>query len=440
MSEASAAATQPAARPNVVVGVAGGIAAYKACHLVRLFTESGHNVRVVPTEAACNFVGPATFEALSGNPVSVSVFEAVDEVRHVHVGQHADLVVIAPATADLLARLAAGRADDLLTATCLVATCPVVVAPAMHTEMWNNPATQDNVATLRRRGVVVLEPAHGRLTGKDTGPGRLLDPEQIFALAEYVRAGGTLTRDLEGLEVLITAGGTREAIDPVRFIGNQSSGKQGFALGEVAAQRGAHVTVIAGATAELPTPAGAEVVRIRSARDLQAAVAAHAPTADVIVMAAAVADYRPATLAESKLKKGQSDDALSQVALVENPDILRGLVAGRAAQAAGDSAGAGEELPAVRADATIVGFAAETGDAHASAEEYGRQKLARKGCDLLMCNEVGDGVVFGQATNQGWLLSRTGEDEVVPLASKYVVAGRILDAAVRLRGAAASHG
>ena len=233
---------------RIVVGVSGGIAAYKACHLVRDLKEAGDDVRVVPTPSALNFVGAATFEALSGYPVSSTVFDAVDEVQHVRVGQEADAVVIAPATADVMARLVAGRADDLLTATVLVATCPVIVVPAMHTEMWWNAATQANVATLRERGVIVLEPAHGRLTGKDTGPGRLPEPDQIAELVRAVLDGADLTPDWAGRKVLITAGGTQENLDPVRFLGNRSSGRQGFALAEIAAHRGAEVTIVAGDT------------------------------------------------------------------------------------------------------------------------------------------------------------------------------------------------
>lgn len=400
---------------NVVVGVAGGIAAYKACHLIRAFTETGERVRVVPTPNALEFVGAATFEALSGNPVDTGVFTRVDEVQHVRVGQEADLIVIAPATADLIARIAAGRADDLLTSTILVATCPVVVAPAMHTEMWLNPATQANVATLRERGITVLEPAHGRLTGKDTGPGRMLEPEQIAELARTVVALGPLGRSLEGTRVLISAGGTQENIDPVRYIGNRSSGKQGFALAEVAAHRGAKVTIVAGDTADLPTPAGAEIVRVRSTREMQEAMETRAADADVIIMAAAVADYRPEQEATSKLKKGQADDALSTIRLTENPDILQGLVAKRDAEG-------GNQL--------IVGFAAETDNPL----EYGRAKLERKGADLLMVNSVAGGKVFGEARNSGWILGADGAEVEVEDGSKQVVAARILDeVAPRLR-------
>ncbi|UIZ93229.1 bifunctional phosphopantothenoylcysteine decarboxylase/phosphopantothenate--cysteine ligase CoaBC [Corynebacterium sp. CNCTC7651] len=400
---------------SVVVGVSGGIAAYKACHVVRDFKEQGCDVRVVPTPNALEFVGAATFEALSGNPVDTGVFTRVDEVQHVRVGQEADLVVIAPATADVMARIAAGRADDLLTATVLVATCPVVVAPAMHTEMWNNPATQANVATLRSRGITVLEPAHGRLTGKDSGPGRMLEPAQIADLARTVAETGAFGRGLEGKRVLISAGGTQENIDPVRYIGNRSSGRQGFALGEVAAQRGAKVTIVAGAVDELETPAGAEIVRVRSAREMQDAMLERVGDADVVIMAAAVADYRPEHEADSKLKKGIADDDLSTVRLVENPDILKSIV---------------EKRDAGETDAVIVGFAAETD----KPLEYGRAKLERKGADLLMVNSVAGGKVFGEARNQGWILGADGSTVEVEDGSKQVVAVRILDAVEALGG------
>ncbi|WP_096456071.1 bifunctional phosphopantothenoylcysteine decarboxylase/phosphopantothenate--cysteine ligase CoaBC [Corynebacterium suranareeae] len=409
---------------NVVVGVAGGIAAYKACHIVRAFKEAGDNVRVVPTESALKFVGQATFEALSGNPVSTTVFDAVDSVQHVKVGQDADLIVIAPATADLMARVAAGRGDDLLAATLLVATCPVVVAPAMHTEMWFNPATVENVEKLRRRGITVIEPAHGRLTGKDTGPGRLPDPEQIVDLANAVHAGARLPRDLEGKKVLITAGGTHEHIDPVRFIGNSSSGRQGFALGEIAAQRGADVTIVAGSTAQLSTPAGAEIVSVVSTQEMFDAVQERASDSDFIVMAAAVADFTPASQATSKLKKGSDsdEDALSTIKLVENPDILATTVHRR---------NSGE----LANNPIIVGFAAETGDQDTSALEYAQKKLVKKGCDLLMCNEVGKGKVFGQRHNEGWILDANGGVVEVEHGNKIEVAAQIWDAAVAFRKA-----
>lgn len=405
---------------RILVGVGGGIAAYKACALIRTFTKAGHGVHVVPTESALRFVGAATFEALSGNPVSTTVFENVDEVQHVRLGQEADLVVIAPATADLMARLAHGRSDDLLTASCLVATCPVVLAPAMHTEMWAHPATRENVETLRRRGTVVLDPAHGRLTGPDSGPGRLPEPEHIasLALAAHDRFG-IFRRSLAGRRILITAGGTHEPLDPVRFLGNASSGRQGFALADVAVQRGARVELVAGFTDELDEPSGAHITRIKTARDMQQAVAELAPSSDAVIMSAAVADFRPASAADAKLKKGGDAD-LATLALTENPDILRGLVEARRTG----------ELPE---ELLIAGFAAETGDAEHTPLDLARVKLARKGCDLLMCNAVGDGLVFGQDSSSGWLLTpgeQPGAEEIteVPAASKLVVASHILDA------------
>lgn len=408
--------TDQAKQPsNIVVGVCGGIAAYKACHLIRNFTEAGDNVRVVPTQAALNFVGAATFEALSGNPVSTTVFDAVDEVQHVRVGQEADALVIAPATADAIARLVAGRADDLLMATALVATCPVIVVPAMHTEMWLNPATQDNVATLRRRDITVMEPAHGRLTGKDTGPGRLPDAEQIAELVRTELAGYRSQHDWVGKKVVISAGGTQEDMDPVRYIGNRSSGRQGFALAEIASQRGAEVVLVAGNTEQLPTPSGARVRNIGSTVELETAMQEEAADADIVIMAAAVSDYRPAKAATSKMKKGQADEELSRIELVENPDILRGLVDAR-------------EAGKLKDDVVIVGFAAETGDENGDALDYAKQKFVRKGCDVLMANEVGKGKVFGQKSNEGWILRKDVEPQVVESGSKQVVAAQILAA------------
>lgn len=402
-------------RRRILIGVAGGIAAYKACHLIRDFTEHGDDVRVIPTEAALNFVGAATFEALSGHPVSTTVFDAVDEVQHVSLGQQADAIVIAPATADLIARLAGGRADDLLSASVLVATCPVIIAPAMHTEMWLHPATQDNVATLRRRGVTVMEPAHGRLTGTDTGAGRLPDPEQIAEFARTIIAGHRVDHDWQGRKVVISAGGTQENLDPVRYLGNRSSGRQGFALAEIAAQRGADVTIVAGNTEALPVPSGAAVVRVTSTRDMQEAMNAESADADIVIMAAAVADYRPASVAESKMKKGSADADLAHLELVENPDILKGLVERR-------------DSGTLNPDAIIVGFAAETGDETTTVLEYARRKFAKKGCDVLMANEVGEGKVFGQPTSAGWILRRDAEPVVVEPGSKQVVAAQILEA------------
>jgi phosphopantothenoylcysteine decarboxylase/phosphopantothenate--cysteine ligase len=404
-------------RKRVVVGVAGGIAAYKACSVVRQLAEAGHSVRVVPTESALRFVGAATFEALSGQPVRTGVFEDVNEVPHVRIGQEADLVVVAPATADLLARAVAGRGDDLLTATLLTARCPVLFAPAMHTEMWFHPATVDNVATLRRRGAVVLEPASGRLTGADSGAGRLPEPEEITTFAELLLdRSDALPHDLAGVKMLVTAGGTREPIDPVRFIGNRSSGKQGYAMARVAAQRGADVTLIAGNTAGLVDPAGVEVVHIGSANQLKDAVSKHAPDAHVLVMAAAVADFRPTHTATSKIKKSADPSAdAPTIGLTRTDDVLAGTVRART----------DGQLPNMRA---IVGFAAETGDANGDVLFYARAKLKRKGCDLLIVNAVGEGRAFEVDNNDGWLLAADGTEVALEHGSKTLMASRIVDA------------
>ena len=403
-------------RKRIVVGVSGGIAAYKACTVVRQLAEAGHEVRVIPTESALRFVGAATFEALTGQPVHTGVFQDVPEVPHVRIGQEADLVVVAPATADLLARAVHGRADDLLTATLLTARCPVLFAPAMHTEMWLHPATVDNVATLRRRGAVVLEPASGRLTGADSGTGRLPEAEEITTLAHLLlERHDALPYDLAGRKLLVTAGGTREPIDPVRFVGNRSSGKQGYALARVAAQRGADVTLIAGHTAGLIDPAGVDVMHVSSAQQLADAVSKHAPDADVLVMAAAVADFRPARVAAAKIKKGLDDPPTIQ--LVRNDDVLAGAVRAR-------SHG---ELPNMRA---IVGFAAETGDANGDVLFHAREKLRRKGCDLLVVNAVGEGRAFEVDSNDGWLLASDGTESALQHGSKTLMASRIVDAIV----------
>jgi phosphopantothenoylcysteine decarboxylase/phosphopantothenate--cysteine ligase len=402
---------------RIVVGVSGGIAAYKACTVVRQLAEAGHCVQVVPTESALRFVGAATFEALSGQPVHTGVFDDVPHVPHVAIGQQADLVVVAPATADLLARAVAGRADDLLTATLLTARCPVLFAPAMHTEMWQHPATVANVATLRDRGAVVLEPASGRLTGADTGPGRLPEAEEINTFASLLlERADALPYDMAGHKVLVTAGGTREPIDPVRFIGNRSSGKQGYAVARVAAQRGAEVTLIAAHTAGLIDPAGVHVVRVSSAPQLQDAVTKHAPEAQVLVMAAAVADFRPARMAQSKIKKGPGeDDRPPTIDLVRNDDVLAGAVRAR------DDG----QLPNL---AAIVGFAAETGDENGDVLFHARAKLQRKGCDLLVVNAVGDGRAFEVDHNDGWLLAADGTESALEPGSKTLMASRIVDA------------
>jgi phosphopantothenoylcysteine decarboxylase / phosphopantothenate---cysteine ligase len=395
---------------EIVLGVSGGIASYKAAELLRLFTESGHSVRVVPTESSLNFVGAATWEALSGKPVQVGVFEHVDDVAHVRIGRSADLVLVAPATANVLAKAAHGLADDLLTTTLLTATCPVVFAPAMHTEMWENAATRANVATLRERGHVVLEPAVGRLTGADTGKGRLPDPADIFRAALNVLEGRA--HDLVGRHVVVSAGGTREFLDPVRFLGNRSSGRQGWALAEAAVARGARVTVVA-ANVELPPPAGVDVVRVVSTEELRQQVHLAVADADAVVMAAAPADFRPSAFVDAKIKK-TPDGVAPEIHLVENPDILVELVAARTSR-----------LP------VIVGFAAETGDASATVIEHARAKLARKGCDLLVVNDVSDGKVFGRDDTEAVILSADGTVVPVSLGSKGVLAHAIWDVVVQ---------
>ena len=400
---------------RVVLGVGGGIAAYKAASLLRLFTESGHDVTVIPTDAATRFVGTATWEALSGHPVSNSVWDDVDKVNHVRLGHEADLVVVAPATADVLARAAAGLANDLLTGTLLMARGPVVMAPAMHTEMWQHAATRANVGTLRSRGVTVLEPASGRLTGSDSGPGRLPEPADIFAAALAVAAPSGGGGSLQGKRVTISAGGTREALDPVRFLGNRSSGKQGMALAEAALAQGARVTLVL-AHAEVAPPAGCDVVRVESALQLRDAVLGALPTTDVLVMAAAVADFRPAEVTATKIKK--NDDGTDPViTLVRNPDVLREAVLARDAGA----------LPLV-----IAGFAAETGDAAADPLTHARAKLARKGCDFLVLNVVGSDRVFGKDTNEVTILDADGGESPAVQGSKRVVADAVIAHAARL--------
>ncbi|MDC2948481.1 bifunctional phosphopantothenoylcysteine decarboxylase/phosphopantothenate--cysteine ligase CoaBC [Streptomyces heilongjiangensis] len=394
-------------KPKVVLGVSGGIAAYKACELLRRLTESGHDVRVVPTDSALHFVGAATWSALSGNPVSTEVWESVHEVPHVRIGQAADLVVVAPATADMLAKAAHGLADDLLTNTLLTARCPVVFAPAMHTEMWEHPATQENVATLRRRGALVIDPAVGRLTGADTGKGRLPDPAEIFEVCRRVLARGTAGPDLAGRHVVVSAGGTREPLDPVRFLGNRSSGKQGYALARTAAARGARVTLIEANTG-LPDPAGVDVVRVGTAVQLREALLKAAPDADVVVMAAAVADFRPETYATGKIKKKDGQDP-EPIVLVRNPDILAEMAADRP-----------------RPEQLVVGFAAETDDVLAN----GRAKLARKGCDLLVVNEVGERKTFGSEENEAVVLGADGSETAVPYGPKEALADTVWDLVV----------
>jgi phosphopantothenoylcysteine decarboxylase/phosphopantothenate--cysteine ligase len=391
--------------------------------LLRLFSEAGHNVTVIPTEASTRFVGTATWEALSGNPVSNSVFDDVHQVNHVRLGHEADLVVVAPATADLLAKAATGQAGDLLTNTLLMARGPVLFAPAMHTEMWQHAATQSNVETLRSRGVAVLEPATGRLTGADSGPGRLPEPEAIFDAAMALVQGQTdFQLPLAGRTVTISAGGTREPLDPVRFLGNRSSGKQGVALAVAARNAGATVRLLA-AHMEVPPPAGVEVVPVETALQLREAALAAAADSDVFIMSAAVADFRPAEVSDTKIKKRDDrDDPV--ITLVRNPDILHELVELRngALSNSALSNSAGSE----RQQQLIVGFAAETGDSHGDVLAYAEAKLQRKGCDLLVVNHVGSDKVFGQDTNSVVILARSGSEPQEAAGTKAEVSTAII--------------
>lgn len=406
---------------NIVLGVTGGIAAYKVVQLARTLVEDGHDVHVVPTAEALRFVGKPTWEAISRNPVTTSVHDDVPEVRHVGLGQRADLIVVAPATANTLARMSAGLADDLLGTTLLATRAPVLVAPAMHTEMWRHPATQANVATLRARGIHVLDPDSGRLAGTDTGQGRLPEPAAIAAAALALVGEGAAhdgATDLAGVRAVVSAGGTREPLDPVRFLGNRSSGRQGLAVADALAARGADVTLVAAHVEiplEGPSRAGApqhRVVHVSSALDLERAMAELAPESDVVVMAAAVADYRPATAGDTKLKKTGAD---LTVTLVENPDVLAGLVARR------------------RPGQIVVGFAAETGDASQDAAAHGRAKAVRKGADLLAVNVVGERAGFGDVPNAVVVLDAAGEEVGRAEGSKTDVARGLVDLIVGRR-------
>ncbi|HWU47453.1 MAG TPA: bifunctional phosphopantothenoylcysteine decarboxylase/phosphopantothenate--cysteine ligase CoaBC [Humibacter sp.] len=396
---------------RVVVGIAGGIAAYKAVAVVRGFVKQGHDVHVVATEAALRFVGRPTLEAISRNPVDTDLYEGVAQVRHVAIGQSADLIVIAPATANTIAKLAAGLADDLLGNTVLASTAPLVIAPAMHTEMWQNAATVANIATLRERGVTIVGPASGALTGTDEGVGRMEEPETIVesALAALRRAQGRngAAGDLAGRRIVVTAGGTREPLDPVRFLGNRSSGRQGVALATAARDRGAAVTLIA-AHLEVPAPAGMTVVPVATALELQHAVEDASAAADLVIMAAAVADYRPVAVRDAKIKKDETGDNLT-LELVQNPDILASLAAHP------------------RPGLTIVGFAAETEQDRDRLLRIGREKLLRKGCDYLVVNAVGWRQGFATESNEVVVLDRTGTIVLEASGTKLSVADRILD-------------
>ena len=462
---------------RIIVGIGGGIAAYKAAMLLRLFAKNGDEVIAMPTPNATKFVGVPTLEALSGNPVSTDVFDRVPEVNHVRQAEQADAVVIAPATADLLARLAAGRADDLLSSTVLTTHAPVILAPAMHTQMWEHPATQANVQTLRSWGYHVIEPAIGRLTGPDSGPGRMPEPEDIFAVAldviarfpkgqvhpvytpgyapteplytgteqermaaaraatltsallgqvdagqdepsQATGASESLRGPLTGRLVVITAGGTREALDPVRFLGNRSTGKQGVALAEAARDLGATVHLI-GANLEVPAPEGVQVTRVVSALELREATLEASAAADVLIMSAAVADFRPAEFAEFKIKKSADSEDAPVIQLVRNPDILREVVVRRQqAREAGEST-LGPKL--------IVGFAAETGSAEKTPLELGREKLQRKGTDFLAVNTVGVNRGFGTDDNTITLLSTLIDEAPVFSGSKKELSVRLLE-------------
>ena len=402
---------------RIVLGVSGGIAAYKACELLRRLQSVGHEVTVVPTAAALEFVGVSTWAALSGRPVHTSVFDDVHLVPHVKIGQEVDLVFVAPASADLLARAATGRADDLLTNVLLTAHCPVIFAPAMHTEMWLHPATQANVSTLRSRGAVVVRPDVGRLTGPDAGVGRLPDPAELFAVAVAVLADPDIAvraagPDMADLKVVVSAGGTREHLDPVRFLGNSSSGLMGWALARAAALRGAEVRLVA-ANVGMPAPPGTEVEAVSSTADLAQAMAVVAKDADIAIMAAAPADFTPAAASDTKIKK--SADGGLELTLVQTVDVLASLVAART-----DS------------QQVLVGFAAETPGDGQTLIDLGRAKLARKGCDLLVLNEVGPNLVFGQPDNKIILLTREGATG--PIAgSKDTLAHQIWDEAIAQR-------
>jgi phosphopantothenoylcysteine decarboxylase/phosphopantothenate--cysteine ligase len=402
-----------AGAPRIVLGVTGGIAAYKACELLRLFTESGHRVRVVPTEAALHFVGAATWAALSGQPVAEQVWAGAHEVPHVALGREADLVVVAPATADLLAQAVHGLAGDLLTNVLLTTRSPVVYAPAMHTEMWEHPATVENVATLRRRGAIVIEPAVGRLTGVDTGKGRLPEPGEIFEVARRVLARGAgHVADLAGRHVVVTAGGTREPLDPVRFLGNRSSGRQGYAFARTAVARGARVTLVS-ANVALPDPAGADLVRVETTEQMHTVVMAAAEHADVVVMSAAPADFRPAAYQQQKIKKSAHGGGLT-LDLVATTDIAAELGSRK------------------RPGQVLVAFAAETRDA----VEHGRVKLASKRADLIVVNEVGAGKAFGTAVNAATVLGADGSVTEIDEAPKDDLADRVWDLVGKLLAAA----
>jgi len=384
---------------EVILGVGGGIAAYKSCDLLRRLKDHGYAVTVVPTPSSLNFVGAATWEALSGRKVTSEVFQSVEEVRHVSLAKKANFIIIAPATADLIARMSAGRADDLLTNVVLASNSPILIVPAMHPEMWNDAATKANVQTLRSRGYLVMDPDVGALTSGDVGQGRF--PETARILEEF----SSLTQsraDLLGKKVLITAGGTREAIDPVRFIGNQSSGKQGYAVARAALQRGAAVTLIA-ANTSLSDIEGVRIIKVESASQMLSSLESEFSQADILVMSAAVADARPSQIADMKIKKSD----YTNIALVENPDLLRTIAAAKKGQ-------------------IIVGFAAETSEDL----QIAREKMDAKGADVLYLNDVSAGDIFNSETTHGYILAKGKEPSKVSQTTKDTLAHQLLDEAL----------
>ena len=387
---------------RIAVGISGGIAAYKAAAIVRLLVKQGHDVHAIPTDAALRFIGRPTLEALSRNPVTSDVFDDVDEVRHVAIGQSADLFIVAPATANTIAKIAAGLADDLLGTSLLASSAPLVIAPAMHTEMWEHPSTQANIALLRERGALIIGPDSGALTGGDAGPGRLAEPERIVAEALAAISGG----DWDGRTVVVSAGGTHEPIDPVRFIGNRSSGAMGAALAQAARERGATVTLV-GANLQVPVPAGVEHIPVETARELREAMLERSES-DLVIMAAAVSDYRVDSDSDQKLKKEQLGERPT-ITLIENPDILA-------------------EIAALPQRGTVVGFAAETERDPERLLELGRAKLARKGSEYLVVNSVGADTGFGQVDTEVTVLAAGAGPVATASGTKLSVARAILDA------------
>jgi phosphopantothenoylcysteine decarboxylase/phosphopantothenate--cysteine ligase len=415
MTEEPHVSNSAAARPRIVLGICGGIAAYKAVEVCRLLVDAGAHVIPVMTDEATRFVGAVTFSALASEPVQTSLWDEDSPIPHTRLGQTADLILVVPATAHLMARYAAGLSDDLLTATLLATRAPVLLCPAMHTEMWEHASVRENVATLQRRGVGIVPPAVGHLAGGDSGEGRLADPADIAARALAVVGGGAggaapgeRAGDLAGLHIVVSAGGTREALDPVRYLTNRSSGKQGNALAEAAARRGARVTLVTASARTLPADVQGAVTRIEveSAADMEAALVGACPDADVVIMAAAVADFRPKTAADRKLSK---EDGLPELVLEPTPDILTGLVSRRTS------------------GQILVGFAAETDDV----AERGRRKLLRKGVDLLVVNDVSaPGTGFDHDTNAVSILKADGSSTEISLTSKYAVANAVLDSVI----------